>query len=69
VVPSREAVACAGGSQGGAPIARGIRTEALAELGSDGVSVAALAEDYGLPEGELRQALAYEWDTSHRQAA
>jgi hypothetical protein len=26
-------------------------------------------DDYGLPEEELRQALAYEWDTSHLQAA
>jgi uncharacterized protein (DUF433 family) len=55
--------------RGGAPTVRGIRTEALAELASDGMSVAVLAEDYGLPEDELRQALAYEWDTSHRQAA
>jgi hypothetical protein len=27
------------------------------------------AEDYGLPEDELRHAPAYEWDTSDRQAA
>lgn len=54
---------------GGAPTVRGIRTEALAELAADGLSVSVLADDYGLPEVELRQALAYEWDTSHLEAA
>jgi uncharacterized protein (DUF433 family) len=54
---------------GGAPTVRGIRTEALAELAADGLSVAALADGYGLPEDELHQALAYEWHTSYRQAA
>jgi len=39
---------------------RDIRTEALAELASDGRSVAARADDYGLPEDDLHQVLAYE---------
>jgi uncharacterized protein (DUF433 family) len=52
-----------------APIVRGIRTTALAELAADGLSAAALADDHGLPEDEVRQALAYEWDTSHCLAA
>jgi uncharacterized protein (DUF433 family) len=54
---------------GGAPTVRGIRTEALAELAADGLSVAALADDYGLSEAELRQALAYEWSASDLLAA
>jgi uncharacterized protein (DUF433 family) len=48
---------------------RGIRTEALAELAADGLSVSVLADDYGLPEDELRQALAYEWGADDLQAA
>jgi uncharacterized protein (DUF433 family) len=55
--------------RGGAPTVRGIRTAAVAELAAGGLSVAALVEDYGLPEVELRQALAYEWDTSNHRAA
>lgn len=54
---------------GGAPTVRGIRTEALAELAADGLSVSVLADDYGLPETELRQALAYEWGAGDLRAA
>lgn len=45
----------------GAPTVRGIRTEALAELVDAGEPIDAVAADFNLDLGALRQALAYEW--------
>lgn len=48
----------------GAAVVRGIRTEVLAELADADVPVDEIAEDFNLPVGVVKAALAYEWSAA-----
>ncbi len=53
----------------GASTVRGTRTEILAEQASAGTPVDEIADDFGMPVGLVKAALAYEWSAEKAAAA